>query len=182
MGVEKPVGFSTGREFDKETGLYYYRARYYDPMEGRFITKDPIGFIGGINLYIYVQNNPVNIIDPLGLQGFDPGQNPPTPPGDRDTRTPWLPPNLPQRSQDCPPYFMDSGKDELGQGQVSIWKGVIPLVKEKKETISKCKVRITCYYSGKIGLGANWGNTEFSYAQTSNNLVFIKNDENCCKQ
>ena len=37
----------TGREWDKELGLYYYRARYYDPMEGRFISKDPIGFAGG---------------------------------------------------------------------------------------------------------------------------------------
>jgi len=41
----------TGREWDKETGLYYYRARYYDPMDGRFISKDPIGFDGGINIY-----------------------------------------------------------------------------------------------------------------------------------
>ena len=37
----------TGREWDKEIGLYYYRARYYDPMEGRFISRDPIGFAGG---------------------------------------------------------------------------------------------------------------------------------------
>jgi RHS repeat-associated protein len=50
----------TGREWDKETELYYYRARYYDPMEGRFIQKDPIGFAGGINLYSYVGNNPLN--------------------------------------------------------------------------------------------------------------------------
>jgi RHS repeat-associated protein len=48
----------TGREWDKETGLYYYRARYYDPMEGRFISKDPISFAGGdVNLYGYVRNN-----------------------------------------------------------------------------------------------------------------------------
>lgn len=60
----------TGREWDRETGLYYYRARYYDPMEGRFIGKDPIGFAGGdVNLYGYVQNNPVNLIDPNGLIG-----------------------------------------------------------------------------------------------------------------
>jgi uncharacterized protein RhaS with RHS repeats len=52
---------------DKETGLYYYRARYHDPVEGRFISKDPIGFEGGINLYAYVQNNPINWIDPDGL-------------------------------------------------------------------------------------------------------------------
>jgi len=58
----------TGREWDKETGLYYYRARYYDPMEGRFISKDPIGFRGGdVNLYGYVQDNPINLADPMGL-------------------------------------------------------------------------------------------------------------------
>jgi len=57
----------TGREWDRETGLYYYRARYYDPMEGRFISKDPAGFKGGINLYGYVQENPINNIDPTGL-------------------------------------------------------------------------------------------------------------------
>ncbi|WP_281287701.1 RHS repeat-associated core domain-containing protein [Geobacter argillaceus] len=57
----------TGREWDKETGLYYLRYRYYDPMDGRFISRDPIGFRGGINLYSYVQNNPINFIDPLGL-------------------------------------------------------------------------------------------------------------------
>jgi RHS repeat-associated protein len=58
-----------GREWDKETGLHYYRARYYDPMEGRFIQKDPIGFKGGINLYSYVQNNPLNYRDPFGFIG-----------------------------------------------------------------------------------------------------------------
>ena len=58
----------TGREWDKETGLYYYRARYYDPMEGRFISKDPIGFRGGdVVLYGYVHNNPINRKDPKGL-------------------------------------------------------------------------------------------------------------------
>jgi len=58
----------TGREWDKELGLYYYRARYYDPMEGRFISKDPIGFAGGdLNLYRYVRNDPANWIDPSGL-------------------------------------------------------------------------------------------------------------------
>ena len=58
----------TGREYDEETGLYYYRARYYDPILGRFISQDPIGFGGeDANLYRYVGNNPVNATDPSGL-------------------------------------------------------------------------------------------------------------------
>ncbi|MBI2346297.1 MAG: carboxypeptidase regulatory-like domain-containing protein [Deltaproteobacteria bacterium] len=49
------------------TGLYYMRARYYDPAQGRFISKDPIGMAGGMNLYGYVGNNPLRAADPLGL-------------------------------------------------------------------------------------------------------------------
>jgi RHS repeat-associated protein len=57
----------TGRELDLETGLYYYRARYYDPMVGRFISEDPIGFSAGdTNLYRYVNNSPTNWTDPTG--------------------------------------------------------------------------------------------------------------------
>jgi RHS repeat-associated protein len=57
----------TGREWDSETGLYYYRARYYDAQVGRFNSEDPIGFHGGVNYYNYVGNGPVRFIDPLGL-------------------------------------------------------------------------------------------------------------------
>jgi RHS repeat-associated protein len=61
----------TGREYDAETGMYFYRARYYDPKFGRFVTKDPIGFAGGdINLYGYVLNDPINSNDPRGLQTY----------------------------------------------------------------------------------------------------------------
>ena len=50
--------FFTGREFDAETGLYHYRARYYDAGTGRFISEDPAGFeAGDTNLYRYVSNN-----------------------------------------------------------------------------------------------------------------------------
>ena len=57
----------TGRENDG-TGLYFYRARYYNPIVQRFISQDPLGFNGGdVNQYVYVLNNPVNLIDPLGL-------------------------------------------------------------------------------------------------------------------
>ncbi|AEG00386.1 RHS repeat-associated core domain-containing protein [Methylomonas methanica] len=56
----------TGREADGESGFYYYRARYYDPVTGRFISVDPLGFDAGINFYVYCLNNPINCSDPSG--------------------------------------------------------------------------------------------------------------------
>ena len=60
----------TGRRLDDETGLYYYRARYYSPELGRFMQPDPVGYIGGINLYTYCRNNPARFVDPFGLISF----------------------------------------------------------------------------------------------------------------
>ena len=60
-----PYGF-TGRELDSTTGLCFYRARYYDPALRRFLSEDPIGLAGGVNLYAYVGNGPVDWRDPLG--------------------------------------------------------------------------------------------------------------------
>jgi RHS repeat-associated protein len=80
----------TNREYDEETGLYYYRARYYDSTIGRFISEDPIGLAGGINFYAYVDsvgkpftpllnetnlyqyalNNPLRYTDPMGLKAM----------------------------------------------------------------------------------------------------------------
>jgi RHS repeat-associated protein len=58
----------TSREFDLETGLYYYRARYYDATIGRFLQEDPVDFDGMTNIYSYVGGNPVAWRDPTGLR------------------------------------------------------------------------------------------------------------------
>ena len=61
------IGFQTKPWEGDDIGLYYSRARYYDPVVGRFITPDPLGFVDGPNLYVFVLNNPVNWVDPYGL-------------------------------------------------------------------------------------------------------------------
>ncbi|EJE3086408.1 RHS repeat protein [Escherichia coli] len=56
-----------GQQYDEESGLYYNRHRYYDPLQGRYITQDPIGLEGGWNQYVYASIHPTYSIDPLGL-------------------------------------------------------------------------------------------------------------------
>ncbi len=81
----------TGQRFEAESGLYYYKNRYYSPFLGRFLQPDPIGYKGGdLNLYRYVVNDPLNLADPMGLEV--------PPPPDMNTNPipdgPKLPPRL----------------------------------------------------------------------------------------
>ncbi|WP_161491656.1 RHS repeat-associated core domain-containing protein [Sedimentisphaera salicampi] len=76
--VGNPYMF-TGRRYDSESGLYYYRARYYNPALGVFHSRDPLGYIDSMNLYAYCGNNPVNYADPMG--------------GDLRNYTSWRKPN-----------------------------------------------------------------------------------------
>ncbi|MFO7902876.1 MAG: RHS repeat-associated core domain-containing protein [Pirellulaceae bacterium] len=69
--IDHIFGF-TGREMDAESDLYHYRARYYDPRIGQFISEDPAGFeAGDANLRRYVENDPTNQVDPTGMYGED---------------------------------------------------------------------------------------------------------------
>ena len=63
-----------GQQYDEESGLYYNRHRYYDPLQGRYITQDPIGLRGGWNVYAYPLD-PIDYADPLGLKIFSTGMS-----------------------------------------------------------------------------------------------------------
>jgi len=60
----------TGRRYDSESDLYFYRNRMYSPELSRFISKDPKGYIDGMNLYAYVKNNPLRYLDAMGTTAY----------------------------------------------------------------------------------------------------------------
>ncbi|WP_316156539.1 RHS repeat-associated core domain-containing protein [Cupriavidus sp. BIC8F] len=93
-GIQNPLRFQ-GQYYDHENGLHYNRHRYYDPVSGRFVSKDPIGLTGGLNIYTY-GNNPVGWVDPFGLTG-NPVLALPAPSGSN----PWMP-NTPITSSPVP--------------------------------------------------------------------------------
>ena len=71
IGTESCCGnpyMFTGRRYDSESGIYYYRARMYSPLLGRFMQVDPLRYYDSMNLYQYCGNNPVNYLDPSGLE------------------------------------------------------------------------------------------------------------------
>jgi RHS repeat-associated protein len=117
----------TGREEDTDNGLYYFRARYYDPTIGRFITEDPKGFGAGVNFYAYAQNNPINANDPYG---FYPVVMVTLPNGSQYTPTTWVKNSTQAMSLNLPvgtsvPIAVPPGKDP--QAMVDTWKSKSPL-------------------------------------------------------
>lgn len=83
----------TARENDGDT-LYFYRARYYSPTYAHFLSQDPAGFHGGIDLYAYAGNDPLNFTDPFGLK---------PPPDPAAGSTPTVPPGCDPLLPNCPP-------------------------------------------------------------------------------
>ena len=84
-----------GQYYDSETGLHYNYFRYLDPETGRYINADPIGQLGGINLYSYAENNPIRNIDPLGLVSGPLDKTPRPGPTGNPIEGPYRPPPSP---------------------------------------------------------------------------------------
>lgn len=96
MAFVNPFRWSTKFQ-DDETGFLYYGFRYYDPREGRWLSRDPIEEKGGLNIYAFIGNDSVNWVDLLGLIDFAPGfEPPPTLP------TPTQPPTGPRFPSERP--------------------------------------------------------------------------------
>ena len=106
-----------GREYSWTTGFYYFRARWYDPITGRWLSNDPLGISGGLNQYVAFDNDPINKIDPFGLcesgpnifgigslpQGPLPYVNPPSP---------WL--NVPYSIANTVPFAVNASLNSFG--------------------------------------------------------------------
>jgi len=132
-GTSNPFAF-TGRE-DDGTGLFFYRARYFDSQLQRFTSEDTIGFFGGTNVFAYVGNMATMYVDPLGLKpspgfGRPPGRGPGRPgvppgPGDRPPSPREPDPERPPDDR-CPGgpdnWFRDPSHDYvLGRPRTPIW-------------------------------------------------------------
>ncbi len=143
----------TGREFDSETGLYYYRARYYNPYIGRFLQTDPIGYEGALNLYQYCLNNPIIYLDPFGLDYWSrppsAGPNEVNGPNDsNDYNTPSVPPAPPAPpAPPIEPAFESScgSKDKIA-------KDYSTCTTNAGNEKSWCMFRGGCYCGG-VGVG-----------------------------
>jgi len=114
----------TGREFDSETGLYYYRARYLDQSVGRFISEDPIRFWAGANFYSYVHNQVPNLSDPSGLDSGCPSwvpswlckwwKSPKAPPKPKPAPAQPMPVNICEKGQTA--LFWEAGPNPYYHG------------------------------------------------------------------
>jgi RHS repeat-associated protein len=108
----------TARESDTETGLYYYRARYYDPNTGRFLSEDPISWAAGPNFYRYSDNDPSDLVDEFGLA-----------PGD------WWDPRTPGNVWNQLNPFNVNGS--TGQTGISIWDSLSGMAKGDWQKVRK---------------------------------------------
>jgi RHS repeat-associated protein len=143
----------TGREFDTETGLYYYRARYYDQSVGRFLSEDPSGLGGGINFYSYTGDSPANRKDALGL----------------DYTT--------YQSVIAPVVYVNASITIYGPGAndalASQWQQYITNAWNKNPGFGKCKVHFNVQVVADPSATHWWNASSYSDFAGANNFIYV---------
>jgi RHS repeat-associated protein len=142
----------TGREFDSESGLYFYRARTYLPTHGRFLSRDPLGYVDGMNLYEYVSGRPMKSVDPRGTEWACPGFN----------HHKWNLNVTVSALTTQPPSFPAIPSNVIGETDIALWSHT-PTLKacglNKKEcacVVAETEIRITSWYiiGQKVDIGS----------------------------
>ena len=150
LAEENPLRFSS-EYFDDETGLVYYNYRYYSPRMGRWINRDPIEEEDSVNLYVILQNDPMNLCDILGnKREYRPPRYYPRQPPMPIRPKPATPPGFPKRGPDS---NADSLINYMGVNFISIaWEKALNAAKQpcerkaKKPATCKCCCNITITY------------------------------------
>jgi RHS repeat-associated protein len=151
--IRQPIRFQ-GQYHDEETGLYYNRWRFYDPLQGRYITQDPIGLRGGVNSFAY-PTNPVQWVDPLGLQ-TDPAWGLP----DTDwAGTRGNPPQPPQPKPPQPELRSDGRPQGAGCGDAKRDKYIPDSYMGTVSFEKACDIHDDCY--GTLGADKQACDTQF---------------------